>query len=230
MSNPKPTLEHTIYTIAAVGRVRWRPERKYHIASCALVVDYSIYIWDIRRPFIPYASFSDHTNVTTDIAFKGVPDVLISTSKDSTIYQHSTQDAQHQTTNPQCTTINPRGEILYVCKSKQKTQPQMTTSSSSLKLGQIIPIAKKIITTDAVDSSSVDGTVPNEDEFHLTKSTLHFFTDNTKLDDVALTKTLHKDYQFFISCAEEYKLKSANFQELLDVLDHNAQVNQYISG
>lgn len=33
----KPSLEHTIHTIAAVGRVKWRPGQKYHIASCALV-------------------------------------------------------------------------------------------------------------------------------------------------------------------------------------------------
>lgn len=101
----------------------------------------------------------------------------------------------------------------------------MTTSSSSIKLNQIIPMAKKIITTDAVDSISVDGTVPNEDaDFHLTKSTLHFFTDNTKVDDVALNKTLHKDFQFFVACAEEYKLKSSNYQEFLEILDHNSLV------
>lgn len=103
MTSVKPTLEYTIHTIAVVGRVRWRPERKFHIASCSLVVDYSIYVWDVRRPFIPYASFNEHTNVTTDICFKGTADVLLSTSKDSTIYKHATKDAQHPAAaaNPQ---------------------------------------------------------------------------------------------------------------------------------
>lgn len=58
----KPSLEYTIHTIAVVGRVKWRPEMTHHIASCALVVDYSIYIWDVRRPFIPFASFNEHTS------------------------------------------------------------------------------------------------------------------------------------------------------------------------
>lgn len=206
MSNSKPSLFHSIYTIAVVGRVRWRPERKFHIASCALVVDYSIYIWDIRRPFIPYASFSEHTNVTTDIAFKGVSDCLISTSKDSTIYKHNTKNAHHiaQTSNPQSTSINLRGEILFVCKAKIK-QPTMIASTSAMKssLGQILPLAKKIMPTDAVDSAFP---MPSEvDQFHLAKSSLHFFPDTMETSmscaDVALTKTLHKDFQFFLKCA-----------------------------
>ncbi|ALC48058.1 CG7609 [Drosophila busckii] len=32
----RASLEYTIHTIAVVGRVKWRPERTYHIASCAL--------------------------------------------------------------------------------------------------------------------------------------------------------------------------------------------------
>lgn len=112
----KPCLEYTIHTIAVVGRVKWRPEKKYHIASCALVVDYNVYIWDIRRPFIPYASFNEHTNVTTDIAFKfNDPNVLLSTSKDSTIYKHNFLDAQYPfaKANPQASTINMDGELLF---------------------------------------------------------------------------------------------------------------------
>lgn len=75
----RSSLEYTIHTIAVVGRVKWRPERTYQIASCAMVVDYSIYIWDVRRPFIPYASFNEHSNVTTGIAWKADPHVLLST-------------------------------------------------------------------------------------------------------------------------------------------------------
>lgn len=47
----KPSVEYSIHTIAVVGRVKWRPDRKYHISSCALLVDHSIYIWDIRSKF-----------------------------------------------------------------------------------------------------------------------------------------------------------------------------------
>jgi WD40 repeat protein len=235
MSNAKPQLEFTIYTIAVVGRVRWRPDRKFHIASCSLVVDYSVYIWDVRRPFIPYASFNEHTNVTTDIAFTGAPDTLISTSKDSTIYKHVTKDAHHPAlaANPQSTTISPRGEILFVCKAKIKTvAPVMTTSSSGIKLF-------KKTAGDTVDGAVVNGAPASPslyEQFHLAKSSLHFFSDdgssshaslavsgNMRIDDAALTKTLHKDFHFFTGCAKEYRLK-ADDKNFLEMLEHNANV------
>lgn len=117
----KPVLKYNIHTIAVVGRVKWRPDRQFHIASCALVVDYSIYIWDVRRPYIPYASFTEHTNVTTGIAFKGTdPHVLMSASKDSTIFKHSFQDATRPTklTNPQATCISLNGNIIFAYQVK----------------------------------------------------------------------------------------------------------------
>ncbi|KAG5666801.1 hypothetical protein PVAND_014811 [Polypedilum vanderplanki] len=233
MSNPKPQLEYTIYTIAVVGRVRWRPERKFHIASCSLVVDYSIYIWDVRRPFIPYASFNEHTNVTTDIAFKGAPDTLISTSKDSTIYKHITKDAHHPalSANPQATTISPRGDILFVCKAKIKSQPQVMTTSST------IPKLFKKTTNDTVDGviNAIPSSPSLHEQFHLAKSSLHYFSDDgsnnrkisvgqhAKIDDSALTKTLQKDYNFFTGCAKEYRLKSDE-KNFLEMLEHNANV------
>lgn len=126
----KPSLEYTIHTIAVVGRVKWRPERTYHIASCALVVDYSIYTWDVRRPYIPYASFNEHTNVTTGIAWKGNnPHELISTSKDSTIFKHAFKDATRPTTkaNPQGTSLNLNGDLLFSDKIKNATPVVATT-------------------------------------------------------------------------------------------------------
>lgn len=221
MSSSKPSLEYTVHTIAVVGRVRWRPERKYHIASCSLVVDYSIYIWDVRRPFIPYASFNEHTNVTTDICFKGVPDCLLSTSKDCTLYKHSTKDAQHPaaSANPQSGSINYRGDLLFVCKTKPKPPATIPPSGSATKLNFL-----KKASLDTVDS----GSIVLSDSFHLAKSSLHFFTmesneaamETMKIDD-AVTKTLKKDYLFFRGCAIDYKLQSSEF---LAMLDFNASV------
>ncbi|KAF7994348.1 hypothetical protein HCN44_003820 [Aphidius gifuensis] len=83
----KPKCFYTINTIASVGRIRWRPQRKYHIASCALVVDCSINVWDIRRPFIPFASFNEHKDVPTGVAWRGNPQSFLSTSRDCTFDQ-----------------------------------------------------------------------------------------------------------------------------------------------
>lgn len=77
----KPVAEYTISTIAPVGRIKWRPYRKYHLASSALVLDSAINVWDVRRPYIPYASFAKHTDVATCIAWKGDPFILLSTNR-----------------------------------------------------------------------------------------------------------------------------------------------------
>lgn len=54
------TLDHTIQTVASVGRIKWRPGRKNHIGSTSLVVDTSVCVWDVRRPFVPFAAFEKH--------------------------------------------------------------------------------------------------------------------------------------------------------------------------
>jgi len=81
LGSNKPSLEYTIPTIASVGHIKWRPQRKHHIASCALVVDCSVNIWDIRRPYIAFASFNEHQDVATGVAWRGDPHIILSTSK-----------------------------------------------------------------------------------------------------------------------------------------------------
>lgn len=104
----------------------------YHIASCALVVDYSIHIWDIRRPYIPFASFNDHTNVTTGIAWKGDnSQILLSTSKDSTIYRHVFKDAIRPAlkANVQGASLGHRGDISFARKIKLTSTETITQGS-----------------------------------------------------------------------------------------------------
>ena len=56
---------HVIQTITPVAQIRWRPQRKYHIASCSLLLDFSVNVWDIKRPYIPFASFTEHKDCVT---------------------------------------------------------------------------------------------------------------------------------------------------------------------
>ncbi|XP_063233136.1 GATOR2 complex protein WDR24 [Bacillus rossius redtenbacheri] len=115
----KSTLEYTINTIASVGHVKWRPQCKYHIASCALVVDCSINVWDVRRPFIPYAAFNEHRDVATGVAWRGNPNVFLSTSRDCTLYQHVFKDASRpaERANPQGITMNSWGDVTFACRT-----------------------------------------------------------------------------------------------------------------
>ncbi|KYN00468.1 PREDICTED: WD repeat-containing protein 24 [Cyphomyrmex costatus] len=119
----KPSCDYTIHTIASVGRIKWRPQKKYHIASCALVVDCSINVWDIRRPYIPFASFNEHKDVPTGVAWRGNPHSFLSTSRDCTLYHHVFDDAVRPASkaNPQSVAINLKHDVT--CASKVKYEP-----------------------------------------------------------------------------------------------------------
>nr|CAD7592138.1 unnamed protein product [Timema genevievae] len=111
----KPTLEYVVPTIASVGFIKWRPQRKFHIASCALVVDCGVNVWDVRRPYIPYAAFTEHKDVATGVAWRGDPHVFLSTSRDHTLYHHVFQDATRPAdkANPQGIALSCRMDVSH---------------------------------------------------------------------------------------------------------------------
>ncbi|XP_022651502.1 GATOR complex protein WDR24-like isoform X2 [Varroa jacobsoni] len=78
-----PTLVCTIYTIASVANIRWRPNHHYQIASTSQVLEQKINIWDIRRMYVPLFAFAEHKDVVTGCAFRSQGDTLLSTGKDS---------------------------------------------------------------------------------------------------------------------------------------------------
>ncbi|KAJ0176370.1 hypothetical protein K1T71_007549 [Dendrolimus kikuchii] len=111
----KPNLEHTIYTIASVGHVKWRPQKKYQVASCALVLDCAVHVWDVRRPHVPLATFAEHRDVTTAIAWQADPHAFLSTSRDCSLYRHRFCEAAHPVlwANPQGVCVSARGEVAH---------------------------------------------------------------------------------------------------------------------
>ncbi|XP_068157642.1 GATOR2 complex protein WDR24 [Drosophila tropicalis] len=199
----RPGLEYTIHTIAVVGRVKWRPERTYHIASCALVVDYSIHVWDIRRPFIPFASFNDHTNVTTGIAWQGDSHCLLSTSKDSTIYKHAFKDATRPAlkANAQGASLGRHGDISFAQKIKEyavKTSGLTNTKTTSFKSRSKTPVAGSM-------------------QFHLDHSKMYKF----RLKDIEPHSQALSEHESFIGCAQDLLISG---KKLADLCDHNADV------
>jgi hypothetical protein len=56
---------YTIQTMTSVARVQWRPGRDHELASCALLSDYRIHVWDIRRPYLGKYLIDEHENVAT---------------------------------------------------------------------------------------------------------------------------------------------------------------------
>ena len=111
---------HSVPTIAEVACVRWRPKEKFHIASCSLVVDHHVSVWDIRRPYIPFAAFTEHDDVATDIIWHKESEMLLSCSKDCTLYQHVFQDALRPAEHapPVGLGVSIKGDICNACSDQ----------------------------------------------------------------------------------------------------------------
>ncbi|KAI9596986.1 WD40-repeat-containing domain protein [Syncephalis fuscata] len=78
---------HVIQTMTSVARVQWRPGREYEVASCALLSDYRIHVWDVRRPFLAKYYIEEHDNVATGFKWQD-PGVIWSCSKDKHFMRH----------------------------------------------------------------------------------------------------------------------------------------------
>lgn len=206
----KASLEYTIPTIAVVGRVKWRPEKMHHIASCALLFDYSVHVWDIRRPYMPYASFNEHTNITTGIAWKGNnPQILLSTSKDSTIFKHAFKDASKPSSkaNPQGATFGPTGDLFF--SMKLKVQPPQQTPRSN-KVTSILARQKSISSTD---------------QFHIAQSASFklLLKPSATGFECELKAGKYKESDGMIGCAKEYIFRA---KTLAEVCEYNSLVSK----
>ncbi|OBZ85920.1 WD repeat-containing protein 24 [Choanephora cucurbitarum] len=72
---------YTIRTMASVSRIQWRPGFESEIASCALLTDSRVHIWDIRRPHLAKYTFDVHDTTPTGFLWLN-SDELLSVSKD----------------------------------------------------------------------------------------------------------------------------------------------------
>ncbi|CAK5041894.1 unnamed protein product [Meloidogyne enterolobii] len=89
-SKSMPQFLYTVEMMAIVTRVSWCPDNSWHVACCFappsgfVSSDNTIYVWDIRRPFIPFASFDAHTKTCTDMSWPkyGTGGTFLSCGKD----------------------------------------------------------------------------------------------------------------------------------------------------
>ncbi|KAI8582866.1 hypothetical protein K450DRAFT_225216 [Umbelopsis ramanniana AG] len=79
--------QYTIRTMASVSRIQWRPGYDNEIASCALLSDNGLHVWDVRRPNIAKYTFDEHS--TTPTGFQWLSsDTIISCAKDRYFMRH----------------------------------------------------------------------------------------------------------------------------------------------
>jgi len=141
---PRQEPEHTIQTIDPPGRVQWRPQRKDYLCSTAMVVDSAIYVWDVKRPYVPFASFNNHRDVPTDIAWKGDPHIMISTSKDGTLYHHVFSDAVRpgDRANPVGLSLNGRGEITHAYRHVPRPNKTVNLPGNKIYSRKTVPLTE----------------------------------------------------------------------------------------
>ncbi|CAF3620544.1 unnamed protein product [Rotaria sp. Silwood1] len=72
----------TVYTFGQVTKLSWRPTCRYHIACFTRTADPRIHVWDVRRPYLPQASFCHHRNDIEDFLWRPHSDNIISVGRD----------------------------------------------------------------------------------------------------------------------------------------------------
>ncbi|KAK4300861.1 hypothetical protein Pmani_026936 [Petrolisthes manimaculis] len=213
-----PTTVNTIQTIASVGRIKWRPNTKYHIASSALLWDCSINVWDTRRPYIPLAAFHEHRNLTTAIAWAGDPNTLISVGKDCSLIQHWFPDAVRpmEEVNPLALAIGTLGHVaaarppphatLTLSPAQPSTQPQPSISTPRTILNP--KRCGSSISSGGGESGAFSGTVIS------------------KVEVAASEPSGAVSTQHLIICAKQYLLTG---RSLAEICEHNAAVASGLS-
>ncbi|CAG8490708.1 5101_t:CDS:10 [Diversispora eburnea] len=58
-----------IQSMAGITRVQWRPDHPDEIASCAMMSDNRIFVWNLKRPYVSSYFFEEHRDVPTDKCF-----------------------------------------------------------------------------------------------------------------------------------------------------------------
>lgn len=155
-----PALDHHIQTIAPVARVRWRPDEKFDVASSSLVFDFSVSVWDIRRPFIPFVTFNEHKDVTKGFVWIN-HDTLISTGKDNTLYHHFFEVSAKplDSANPIAIDISVGGHMGLCLRDDLMSQINHQNNQSLTGVPAVIHLPKKKMVT--FSHTSVGTTSPS---------------------------------------------------------------------
>ncbi|TPP58312.1 WD repeat-containing protein 24, partial [Fasciola gigantica] len=111
-----PSLLYSVRT-SNVSRVRWRPS--FHtqlVSSCNQTFDLSTYLWDLRRPYLPYASFEEHKGIVTSIAWSPCEtNHFYTVGRDCLIIRHCVADGLRpaESASPVALSINVRGALAH---------------------------------------------------------------------------------------------------------------------
>ncbi len=106
--------------------------------SASLALDFTVNVWDVRRPYVPSALFDTHTDATTGITWRGEdPDVLLSVDRGGTLYQSVMHEAirPSEISNNVALSISAKGDLVTAHRDKTQSmfyaRPAASSSSGS---------------------------------------------------------------------------------------------------
>lgn len=230
LAGQTPVAQYCIPTMESVAQICWSYDNNNHIASCSLKRDYSINIWDIQRPYIACARFTEPHEVTAGMAWRrGVTNLVVVTCNGS-LMQLPLSEAYRplEHANPVGMAINPDGDIAL-----------------ALGNGLLRSSANQLITNELTTNSSVNAAAPAQ---NLSNGSPQQSSLPTKLayqalqsrgrhsvtrrsQDSALRPRISSRSQldvykctemnWFVKTAQEYQLSN---RPLAELCDHNAEV------
>lgn len=225
-----PVAQHCIPTMESVAQICWSYDNNNHIASCSLKRDYSINIWDVQRPYIACARFTEPHEITAGMAWRRGATNLVVVTCNGSLVQLPLSEAYRplEHANPVGMAINPDGDIA------------LALGNGLLRSG-----ANQLITNELTTNSSVNAVTPTQ---NLSNGSPQQSSLPTKLayqalqyrgrhsvtrrsQDSALRPRVSSRSQldvykctemnWFVKTAQEYQLSN---RPLAELCDHNAEV------
>uniref|UniRef100_A0A6G1SKG5 GATOR2 complex protein WDR24 n=1 Tax=Aceria tosichella TaxID=561515 RepID=A0A6G1SKG5_9ACAR len=229
-----PSMQHCIPTMESVSKIRWSTENKNHIASCSLKRDYNINIWNILRPYIAYAKFTQPHEITTGMAWRSQQASLISITNIGILYQLSMSDAYRPLdhANPVGMAINPDGDIaLALGNSLIRTNNQTAGGGQNFN-GQTSKLASGLQSGNTSSISQKQASLPNKLPYQVAGSlrggrqSLTRRSQDSALNPRVSSRSQLDVYKctemnWFVKTAKEYQLSK---RPLAELCDHNAEV------
>lgn len=225
-----PIMQHCIQTMESVSKIRWSFDDRNHIASCSLNRDFSVNIWDIHRPYIALARFTEPHEVTTGIAWRRGVSSLITVTNNGTLYQLPMSEAYRplEHTNPVGMAINPDGDIALALGDGllRANCPQNVIADTTASTTASSP-SNQII----VSGTPLQNSLPSKFPYQAMQSHGRQSLTRRSQDSVLRISRISSKSQldvykctgmnWFVKTAQEYKLSK---RPLAELCDHNAEV------
>lgn len=225
-----PMMQHCIPTMESVSKIRWSFDDRNLVASSSLKRDFSINVWDIHRPYIALARFTEPHEITTGIAWRRGKYSLVSITSNGTLYQLPMSEAYRplEHTNPIGMAINPDGDIALALGDGliKANFPQNVTTDNSASTTGSSP-SNQTLSFSTPLQNSLPTKFPHQALLSYGRQSLTRRSQDSALRVSRISSKSQLDVykntemNWFVKTAQEYKLSRGPLSELCD---HNAEV------